>query len=151
MAKKVISRAEYKKILSAIPVVCVDLVVVRGKEFLLVKRNHRPAMNKLWLLGGRILKGETFRGAVKRKLKEEGLIEPRNIKKIIQLPAGETFFPDSEFGVSTHTINATFLVEVAEKNKKSVGSDGRLFWFNQIPRGLSPYVKKYLALAGIRA
>jgi len=132
------------------PVVCVDLIVRYKDEFALVKRDHKPAYGKLWIPGGRILKGETFARAIKRKLREEINIAPRYIKTISQLPPGETFFKNSEFDTSTHTISITFLIEVKKKNASDVGTDGKILWFKKMPLSSAPYVKKYLRLSGIR-
>lgn len=146
--KRLISRDEYGEILAIMPVVCVDLIVRYKDEFALIKRSHKPAYGKLWLPGGRILKGEKFQQAIRRKLRDEMNITSQYIKAISQLPAGETFFNTSEFGTSTHTINITFLVEVKKKNFSDMGADGKIEWFKKIPPATAPYVKKYLRLVG---
>lgn len=63
---------EYRRFLSAMPVACVDCLVVndRGK-FLLVKRGNEPLMGEYWMPGGRIHKGEWLVEAVHRKMREE--------------------------------------------------------------------------------
>lgn len=137
---------EYQKILGSVPIVCVDLIVKHGDEVLLVKRNHKPAKGKLWIPGGRILKGETFKKAILRKLQEDAGISKKLIACITPLPAGETFFKTSEFGVSTHTINVTFLVNVYKKSNQKSGLDGDILWFKKIPLSAPSYVKKYISL-----
>ena len=48
---------EYKKVLSAIPIVCVDcLVVNENEEYLLVKRANPPLKGEYWVPGGRLYK-----------------------------------------------------------------------------------------------
>ena len=147
--RKPIPHSEYRKILATMPVVCVDMVIHYKDEFALIKRNHKPARGKLWLPGGRILKGETFQRAIERKLQEEMNIAPGSIKTISQLPAGETFFRTSDFGTSTHTINATFNIEVKKKNTIDSGTDGKIMWFKKIPPSITPYIRDYLRLATI--
>jgi 8-oxo-dGTP pyrophosphatase MutT (NUDIX family) len=67
----------YKKIVQDSVVCCVDILLVRfnpaenRKECLLVKRSSEPAMGLWWLPGGRLLKGETFFAAARRKAKQE--------------------------------------------------------------------------------
>ena len=145
--KGFLSAREYQNILGSVPVVCVDLIVKCGDEVLLVKRNHKPAKGKLWIPGGRILKGETFKKAILRKLQEDAGISKRLVTCITPLPAGETFFKTSEFGVPTHTINITFLVTVSKKKNQKSGLDGDIFWFKNIPSSVSPYVRKYVLFA----
>lgn len=56
----------------ALPILCVDVVLrnPRGK-YLLVKRANAPKKDQWWVVGGRVLKGETLEEAVVRKVKEE--------------------------------------------------------------------------------
>lgn len=150
VVKKTLSPTAYKKILDLTPIACVDLLVVCGKEFALVKRNHEPLLGVLWLPGGRIFKGETFEKTIKRKLRDEMRISSKKILSIKQLVTGETFFKTSAFGVSTHSINATFLVNVTEKNLDAHGSDGEIFWFTRIDKNISAYIRSYLKKAGFK-
>ena len=147
--RRPLSYNEYRKILATMPVICVDMVIRYKDEFALIKRNHKPAYGQLWLPGGRILKGETFKRAIERKLQEEMNMLPGSIKTISQLPTGETFFKTSEFGTSTHTINVTFNIEVKKKNIIDSGTDGKIMWFKKIPPSIAPYVRNYLRLANI--
>jgi colanic acid biosynthesis protein WcaH len=63
---------EYKKLLSAIPIVCVDcLVVNENEEYLLVKRANPPLKGEYWVPGGRLYKNERMLDAVHRKMREE--------------------------------------------------------------------------------
>src|SRR3989344_2596181 len=90
----------YKSLLKYSPRVCVDLVIVNGKRFLLGKRIIPPAKN-LWLfIGGRVLKGETKEQAVKRKFRE-GVggksgpfkFKPIGVEGLFFMP-DKPFFPD---------------------------------------------------------
>ena len=56
VVKKVLSPAAYKKILDSFPIACVDLLVICGKEFALVKRNHESLLESCGFLGGEFLK-----------------------------------------------------------------------------------------------
>ena len=150
VVKKALSAAAYKKILDSFPIACVDLLVVYGKEFALVKRNHEPLLGELWFPGGRIFKGETFEKTIKRKLRDEMRIPSGEIQEIKQLTTRETFFKTSAFGVSTHSINVTFLVGVARKNLDARGSDGEIFWFTKIGKNVPMYIRSYLKEAGFR-
>ena len=66
----------YGKLVRDCVVFCVDIVLVRTnsdskKECLLVKRSSEPAKGLWWWPGGRMLKGETFFDAAKRKAQQE--------------------------------------------------------------------------------
>jgi len=69
--KPLINPELYKKINETMPITAVDIILVKDGKFLLGKRNNKPVQNKWWLPGGRILKGELLKNAVKRKVKEE--------------------------------------------------------------------------------
>lgn len=112
-------------------VCCVDVVLVRKqsrtkeqgssqkKECLLVQRSTEPVKGVWWWPGGRLLKGETFFDAAKRKAKEEVGIEC--VKPIQVLGVWNTFFPTSawdsdELGRGTQTVNPIVLVEITDPN-----------------------------------
>ena len=137
----------YKVIHTHSPIACVDIVVKYGNKFLLGKRKNKPVQNKWWFPGGRILKGETFKRAVIRKVKEEtGL----SVKIIRYLGIDETIFPDGPFGKPSHTINIVFLVTPIGSNHKITrdSQHDEFQWFSQINKKWHPYLKKFLELAG---
>lgn len=61
----------YAKFVRTMPILCVDLVLKRGDEYILVKRSRSPASGHWWVPGGRVLKGETISDAARRKASEE--------------------------------------------------------------------------------
>ena len=138
----------YKRILSLVPIPCVDVIIVSHRRFLLCRRNQHPAKGKWWLVGGRIIKGETLVQAVKRKVYEE-----TGISTIAATPQfltiRETMFRKSKLGPPPHTINAVFLVVVSDKShiRPDITSD-ELAWFSKVNSHWSPYVKDLLAQAG---
>lgn len=139
--------ATYLNIHKHTTLVCVDMIVKCGKEFLLVKRANQPERGKWFVPGGRIVKNETLVGAVQRKLFEEtglgarapeliAVAEHFNVKKY--LPKG-----------SSHIITFVFLVKVRSKGRIRIdaqSSEAR--WFSKIPAGLHPYPKAALHVAG---
>ena len=144
-----ISPKLYRKIIAVMPIPCVDVVLTARGKFLLVKRRNRPAKGKWWFLGGRVLKNETLRTAVARKVREETGIKKIKIKKL--LAARETMFRTSAFGPSTHSVNSVFLVEAI--SPASVRPDEQsleLRWFSRADNRWPPYVKEMLRLAGFR-
>ena len=67
-----IPRRQYEEIVSVLPILCVDLVITNESgEYLLVKRENEPLKDCWWVVGGRVLKGETILAAGYRKAKQE--------------------------------------------------------------------------------
>lgn len=135
----------YKKIHQVMPIVCVDIVVLYKNKILLGKRLNRPDKGKWWLPGGRVLKGETLKHAAIRKLNEETGIKTKNLK---ELGFGETFFKDGPFSGSTHTVNFVFLFRAKKNPNLYLDKQHSEFkWFENIPTGSHPYVKKFIKKA----
>ena len=61
----------YNEILSTMPIICVDGIIQKGGETLLLLRDNEPEKGKWWFPGGRVLKGERLEDAINRKIKEE--------------------------------------------------------------------------------
>ena len=78
-----IPHASYHRILSSMPLLCVDGVLRNASgKFLLVKRINEPLKGRWWVPGGRVLKGEKILTAFHRKMREElgiDVLEPRYI------------------------------------------------------------------------
>ena len=67
-----IEKSLYDKIVSLMPIVGVEAMIVNDdNEILLLKRNNPPVKGEWWFAGGRIKKGETFEEALRREVKEE--------------------------------------------------------------------------------
>ena len=76
-SRKFLPSEVYGELVRKCVVCCVDIVVVRRdketgkKECVLVERASEPAKGVWWWPGGRLLKGETFFDAAKRKTQQE--------------------------------------------------------------------------------
>lgn len=137
----------YKKILEAIPVVCVDALIVHNDEFLLGRRQNKPAKGEWFTPGGRVMKGETLVDAIVRKVREETGLADFEVEE--QLGAKETIFNDSEQGPSSHTVNIMYRVIARSKERRSADSQNSdLQWFAAIDPTWHPYVKMFLEKAG---
>lgn len=129
------------------PILCVDIIVVWRKKFLLLKRKNKPAQGLWWFPGGRVNKLETLEDAVKRKSKEEMGIDVKIDKS---LGTETTIYPDGPFDDRTHTVNVVFLVRPLLKNH-SVKLDDQsedYQWFEKVDRKWHPYIKNVLKKAG---
>eukprot|EP00538_Stauroneis_constricta_P005139 CAMPEP_0119562702 /NCGR_PEP_ID=MMETSP1352-20130426/21233_1 /TAXON_ID=265584 /ORGANISM="Stauroneis constricta, Strain CCMP1120" /LENGTH=232 /DNA_ID=CAMNT_0007611151 /DNA_START=77 /DNA_END=775 /DNA_ORIENTATION=+ len=113
----------YSKMVQDCVICCVDCLIVRinpdknnRKECLLVLRGSEPVKGVWWLPGGRLLKGETFFAAARRKaMQETGLSK---VNPIQVLGIWNTFFPTSNWDTTkakgTQTVNPIVLVELEE-------------------------------------
>lgn len=151
--KKKIPLKLYKKIIGLMPICCVDAVFKSGNKVFLFKRAYEPAKNEWWLIGGRVLKGETLKDAVIRKVKEEAGVEV-NILKIIGVY--ETFFKISRFKankkrISTHTISVCFVVKPIKKGFKLKLNEEYDSYkaITKVERNLHPYIKAVLMDSGL--
>ena len=61
----------WREIVANVPIICVDVVIVRDGKALLVLRGDPPAKGEWWLPGGRVLKNESLKEAAHRKALEE--------------------------------------------------------------------------------
>lgn len=146
---KFIPKKLYTEILKVIPVSCVDAVIVNRGAFLMGKRVNRPSKGKWMMPGGRVLKGETFERALKRKLKEEIGISKFSIVR--QVWTGHTIHKTSEQGPGSHTINTVYLVKVPTRNiGNGDGQVSEFRWCTKIDKHWMPYVKEALRRAGFR-
>lgn len=152
MKKNFIPRELYKKITSQIPLFCIEMVVESNGKFILVKRKDPPVKNQWWFPGGRVFFNESLLGAIKRKLKEE--LGIKKIKSVKFLEIGESRFKKGYFNLPSHTINAIFLVKINNTEAKGIKLDrighSDYKWQKDIPKGMSPYLKKFLKLSGFK-
>ena len=110
--KVMISAEFYKKIIEAMPILCVDIVIrdASGK-FLLVRRKNEPLKNKWWVVGGRVHKGESLRQAAARKVESETCLRVKNLQ-VVGYYEGLFAEPQLHINGDIHTISVVFLAEV---------------------------------------
>ena len=115
-----LSADTFLSVVSATPLVAVDLVLVRGGcEMLLGLRNNRPAQGFWFVPGGRILKNEPIQAALARVAANElGLQLAVMPHTPTLMGAFEHFYPDcfagsaENVGVSTHYVVLGHLLQV---------------------------------------
>ncbi len=108
---------EFVQLLRALPLVSVDLVLVRdGREILLGLRNNRPAQGSWFVPGGRIFKDEPRAAALQRvAARELGIADVAALRPKL-LGVFEHFYPDcfaGDIGVSTHYVVIAHRIDVA--------------------------------------
>jgi colanic acid biosynthesis protein WcaH len=111
----VFDSARFVDLVAAMPLVSVDLVLVRGgTEVLLGLRNNRPAQGFWFVPGGRVLKDEPRQRALTRVAQRElGLsLDGLDVRFA---GAYEHFYPDcfaGDVGVSTHYVVLAHRIDV---------------------------------------
>jgi len=106
-----IDDALYKKIIKKIPILCIDLIIIYQKQFLLVKRNQNPLMNEWWVPGGRVRQGELLEDAAIRKLNQElSIYEYSGLKKY---GIYQDYFKESSIGSHLyHTVSIVYKLNI---------------------------------------
>lgn len=66
-----IDKELWSRIHAEMPILCVDLCIVRDDRILLLKRTVEPDLGRYWLPGGRLLKLESLHEAAMRLAKRE--------------------------------------------------------------------------------
>ncbi|HEY3323056.1 MAG TPA: NUDIX domain-containing protein [Planctomycetota bacterium] len=101
-----IDEALYRKIITLMPIPCVDLLVRDPKgRILLVKRKNEPALGEWWFPGGRVHFGELREDAARRKLREECGLAADSVE---ELGTFEIILPLSTAGMQSHAISTLF-------------------------------------------
>jgi colanic acid biosynthesis protein WcaH len=146
--KGLIPQHLYNRILTNVPIACVDIAIVARGTVLLVKRKDAPAKGQWWVPGGRVLKGEMMRTTALRKARDEVGIEC-HVGPIIH--TAETIFDDGPCGIPVHSINACFFLYPVEKsfNCNLDGHHLEYQWVDHVPAGIHPYVQRCLMGAGL--
>jgi len=119
----------FKNIYSKVPRLCVDIIIMQKKEFVLSKRDIPPCKGMWHIPGGTVIMGESLKEAVKRIAKEETNLEV-SVKK--QLGVRE-YSRKSAFG---QAISVVYLADAL--SSKLVGNkfarDVR--FFKKIPKNI---------------
>jgi ADP-ribose pyrophosphatase YjhB (NUDIX family) len=138
-----IDRDIFDEIRKIIPIVCVDLVIPKNGDILLVKRIEPPAQGQWWTPGGRIFHGETIEKASIRKAKAEVHLDCR-FKKILGVT--ESIFDNvivNGKSISIHTVNVVCLMELKDDTQQIQLDNGHTdyLWTAESFMGLHPAVE----------
>lgn len=95
-----LSESDFAKVVNNTPLVSIDLCIMKGQELLIGKRINPPARNFFFVPGGRIIKSELRKNALKRILRNElgFVVKPNHDKFIQNLGIYEHFYEDNFLG-----------------------------------------------------
>ncbi|MCK4791163.1 MAG: NUDIX domain-containing protein [Desulfobacteraceae bacterium] len=103
---------QYERIIDVLPILCVDIVVKNSTgEYLLIKRANEPLKGNWWVIGGRVLKGETLKQAAVRKVKEETFLD---VDAVFPIGYYEDTVEANPFGLASrlHSVSVVFSASV---------------------------------------
>jgi ADP-ribose pyrophosphatase YjhB (NUDIX family) len=119
----------WRELLKKMPIPCVDVIVHRDQEFLMAWRSIPPYKNVWALIGGRILRGESFEAAAVRHCRETGL----RISGVRQLGVYPVVFR------SRHDITVCVTARIASGIPRPTKEMARYRWFkNSLLGRISP-------------
>ena len=140
--EKKIEQSLYDIILKNVPIVCVDIAIVRTGKVLLVRRNDPPAKGEWWFPGGRLQKNEALLACAKRKSKEETGLDGSFISIIYY---GETMFNNGPDDIPVHSINFVYLMTPASGLKVKLNDSlSEYKWIDKVNKAYHPYIKTVL-------
>lgn len=120
---------EFKKIYSRVPRLCVEVVLMRGKSLLLIRRTIKPAIGQWHTPGGTVLKGEDLEQAVQRVAFEElGVVV--KVLKFIGVIEYRSY-------INHYSQDVSLAFTVRAKNNKKFDLDGhadKYSFFSEIPK-----------------
>jgi len=99
---------QYNQIIEVLPILCVDVIIMnRRGEYLVIKRANEPRKGEWWVIGGRLLKGETLEQAVVRKVWEETSLKVETLHPIGYY---EAVSQENPFGLAPrlHAVSVVF-------------------------------------------
>lgn len=122
-----IPKEEYLKIQAALPILCIDCLIMYREKCLLLRRTQEPAKGQYWFPGGRIFKGELIADAAMRKARDEVNLEC-TYEKTISIE--ETIFAkEGNMPFDIHTVNICCRLSVDDTSDLAIdGSHDGYLW-----------------------
>ena len=130
-----IPQAIYDQIISLMPIVSVEAVIVISGSLLFLRRKNNPVAGHWWFAGGRIHIGESFEETLYREVKEETGLEIESFRFI---NVYSRFLPER------HDVTIAYLCKCQESKIEINDEHSEYKLFKELPTGLHPYVLETL-------
>jgi colanic acid biosynthesis protein WcaH len=144
-----IPQTEYNRIITKVPIVCIDVIIYYQGKMLFIKRADEPARGEWWLPGGRLYKGESLQECALRKAREETGLECRFIE-IVHFD--NTIFDTGPNNIPVHSVNFCALLIAETDQVKPDESCLDYVWADgPYPYITNSYVEKCLLKANSRS
>ncbi len=122
----------YDQIVNHMPIVSVEAAILIGDAFLFLRRNNEPVKGEWWFPGGRVRKGESLEGALRREISEETGLQ---IRKYRLINVYSRVFPER------HDITIVYLCRCKERKIMLNNEHSEYALFSSAPEGLHDYLK----------
>lgn len=139
---------EYATALDYIVFTCVDLAFTCKKQVLLAKRNRQPRQS-WWIVGGRMVAGESPLNAARRKAAEEARLKDLSLERFRYIGAYSTCFAlrhQEPVENGSHSVNLTYQIDLSEIEKahlvlsqEEYESEWKWVEFNQVQQLLGSH------------
>jgi|AntRauTorcE11898_2_1112593.scaffolds.fasta_scaffold09103_3 colanic acid biosynthesis protein WcaH len=133
----------WKKIVTHMPIVSIDLIIRTEEGILLGKRTNKPAKGKWFVPGGRLKKDESITSAVHRIAETEIGIDVQIVRKI---GVYEHFYDVSDIAdsVPKHYIANAYIVEANEHKFSKDFQHDELKFHQNLTSDIHNYTKEYI-------
>lgn len=130
------------------PIVSVGVIVLRGKELLLVRRGQEPSRGLWSIPGGVVELGETLHEAARREVREEcGLeVEPEEVIEVV-----ERIVRDEKGGIRFHYVLIDLAARYLAGEAQPASDTSECRWVQaeeleslELTQGLTPIIRKAL-------
>jgi ADP-ribose pyrophosphatase YjhB (NUDIX family) len=127
-----LSNKLYGEILDNIVVACVDVLIINAKGQILLGHRSQDPLRGWWLIGGRMLPGESLQEAACRKLREE--IALTVCPSDVSVVSVNSFLFDKRAQApidhGCHMLQVLTTVKVGQPQGKLIAEYSELGWFN---------------------
>ena len=132
----------YGILIDRVPIVCVDVIVRNKKgEYLLVQRNNEPLKGEWWVVGGRLLRGETLADGARRKCLEEAGIKVDELNLEGAYEEVFTKCPWNESGI--HTVSFVYSASIRSGHIRLDNQSSDWKYCRNLPSRFVKYLKQF--------
>ncbi|MCW4020000.1 MAG: NUDIX domain-containing protein [Candidatus Bathyarchaeota archaeon] len=135
----------YERIVASMPIPSVEAMIMKDSTLLFLKRKNHPVKGEWWFPGGRIRKGETFKEALLREVKEETGLD---IKVTRYVGTYNRIFWSAGEVIERHDITIAFLCECLNETIALDSEHSEYRFFKEIPNSIHPFLLETIQDSG---
>lgn len=131
--QKMIPPSLYDKMVESMPIPSVEAMIMKDLSLLFLRRKNSPAKGEWWFPGGMIVRGETFKEALLRKVKEETGLDVNIIRFV---GVYNRIFPERQ------DVTVAFLCRCFDDRVILNEEHSEYKFFDEVPSNIHPYLLK---------
>ena len=142
-----IEQSKYNEILKLMPIVCVDLGIMKDNKIFLAKRNNEPCKGQWYIPGGRVIKNEELKDTAHRKALEETGLDC-TIHNLLNIETA--IYTTGINNIPTHNVNICFKATIKTGDVILNSENSEYMWVTKEESkkyDLHPYVRHSIANA----